>query len=94
MIHDYILNEMNEDELRNYAHHQNDIENIYGELVYALNEQIDILQRLYNAGDYSHSMLRSLNLKRDNFVRFENEMREKYEYAEPRPVCTTMGETE
>ena len=84
MLFDYTINEMTTDELRNYAHHMNEIEEKYGELVYALQDGNEMLQRLYNNADYCHNCILHLNICRDNFVRFEDEIRAKYKYAEPK----------
>ena len=48
MLYDYCLNNMTEEELRNYAHHMNDIEDAYGNLVHTYNEEIHLLRLLYN----------------------------------------------
>lgn len=88
MLHDYILNEMNVDELRNYAHHMNEIEDVYGALVFAKDDTIEKLQALYNSQNYAYDQLIKLQICRNKFVNFENEMKRKYETteAEPKPV--------
>ena len=87
MLYDYCLNHMTEDELRNYAHHMNEIEDDYGNLVHACNEEIDLLRHLYNERGYHQDALNRLNLTRTQFIEFENEMREKYKEYYPHPVC-------
>ena len=87
MLYDYCLNQMSEDELRNYAHHQNEIEEAYGGLIQAKNEMIDALTYLYRDQQFMYEQLSRLNQLRDNFGEFENEMREKYKDYEPKPVC-------
>lgn len=87
MLYDYCLNNMTEEELRNYAHHMNDIEDAYGNLVHACNEEIHLLRLLYNERGYHQDSLNRLNLTRNNFAAFEDEMCEKYKEFYPRPVC-------
>ena len=87
MLYDCYINHMDEDELRNYAHHQNEIEERYGELVYEKNEMIELLQRLYNTQQSMYERLIKLNLCRDGFCGVENEIRGKYEQYTEKPVC-------
>ena len=87
MLYDYCLDNMTEEELRNYACHMNEIEESYGSLVCAYNEELELLRQLYNTRGQRHNSLNRLNLKRDNFADFEHEMREKYQEFAPRPVC-------
>ena len=82
MLRDWTLNEMNEDELRNYAHHQNEVEMRYGELVFSLNDQIESLEEYLRKVINAEECLKKLNLLKSNFVRFEDEMIQKYGYAE------------
>ena len=88
MLYDSQINHMDEDELRNYAHHQNEIEERYGELVHAKTEMIELFQRLYNTQQYMYARLNELNLCRDRFVGFESEMRTKYEKYGNVPYCS------
>lgn len=87
MLYDYCLNNMTEEELRNYAHHMNEIEEAYGNVVHACNEEIDLLRNLYNTRGYHHDTLQRLNLLRSNFREYENKILNKYDEFAPRPVC-------
>ena len=89
MLYDCYINHMSDDELRNYAHHQNEIEERYSELVHSKDEMIELFQRLFNTQQYMNARLHELNSCRDRFVNFESEMRVKYEKYEPRISCDT-----
>ena len=65
----------------------NEIEEAYGNLVCACNDEIDLLHQLYNTRGYHHDTLRRLNLLRANFREYENKMVNKYDEFAPRPVC-------
>ena len=94
MLYDWCINNMTVDELRNYAHYKNEVEEKYGELVYSKDEMIELLQKLCNSQQYMYSRLRALNNCRDRKAGFEAEMREKYEQFAPTPCCGTEEKDE
>ena len=54
MMNDELLNVMNEDELRNYAHHISNVLDRVGDMIYAHKEHTELLQRLLNSRDYMY----------------------------------------
>ena len=87
ILYDCILNEMNVDELRNYAHHMNEVDERRGQLVFSQNEVIDAYKRLVSCEQYRVETLRVLNREQDKLGLFSREMEQKYDYAMPRPGC-------
>ena len=87
ILYDCILNEMNVDELRNYAHHMNEVDERRGHLVFSQNEVIDAYKRLVSCEQLRVETLRALNREQDELGLFAREMEQKYDYAMPRPVC-------
>lgn len=87
MIYDCILNEMNVDELRNYAHHMNDLDERRGQLVFAQNELIDAYKRVLSCEQYRIESLNTLNRVQEMLCELSRNMEQKYEYAIPRPCC-------
>ena len=95
ILYDCILNEMNVDELRNYAHHMNEVDEWRGQLVFSQSEVIDAYKRLVSCEQYRVESLRALNREQDECGLFAREMEQKYDYAMPRPVCNSCtGKTE
>ena len=89
IFYDCILNEMNVDELRNYAHHMYEVDERRGQLVFCQSEVIDAYKRLVSCEQYRVESLRALNREQDEFGLFAREMEQKYDYAMPGPVCVT-----
>lgn len=87
ILYDCILNEMNVDELRNYAHHMNEVDERRGQLVFSQSEVIDAYKRLVSCEQYRVESLRALNREQDECDLFAREMEQKYDYAMPRPAC-------
>ena len=87
MIYDYILNEMNADELRNYAHHMNELDVRRGQLVFAQNELIDAYKRVLSCEQYRIESLNALNRMQEKIGELSRNMEQKYEYAMPHPSC-------
>ena len=87
MIYDYILNEMNADELRNYAHHMNELNERRGKLVFEQNELIDAYKRVLSCEQYRMESLNALNRTQEMLGEMIRNMEQKYEYAIPRPCC-------
>ena len=85
MIYDCILNEMNADELRNYAHHMNDLEERRGELNFAQGELISAYKQVLSCEQYRVETLNALNRVQENLGELRRNMEQKYEYAMPRP---------
>ena len=81
ILYDCILNEMNVDELRNYAHHMNEVDERRGQLVFCQSEVIDAYKRLVSCEQYRVESLRALNREQDEFGLFAREMEQKYDYA-------------
>lgn len=80
-LYDCILNEMNVDELRNYAHHMNEVDERRGQLVFSQSEVIDAYKRLVSCEQYRVESLRALNREQDELGLFAREMEQKYDYA-------------
>lgn len=87
MIYDYILNEMNADELRNYAHHMNELYERRGQLVFEQNELIDAYKRVLSCEQYRMESVNALNRAQEMLGELIRNMEQKYEYAIPRPCC-------
>lgn len=87
MIYDYILNEMNADELRNYAHNMNELDERRGQLVFAQDELIDAYKRLLLCEQYRMESRNTLNRVQDRIGELSRNMEQKYEYAMPRICC-------
>lgn len=87
MIYDCILNEMNADELRNYAHHMNELEERRGELNFAQDELISAYKQVLSSEQYRMNILNVLNRVQEALGEFKRNMEQKYEYAMPRPCC-------
>ena len=87
MIYDYILNEMNTDELRNYAHHMNELNERKGQLVFEQNELIDAYKRVLSCEQYRMESVNALNRAQEMLGELSRNMEQKYEYAIPRPCC-------
>lgn len=88
MIYDCILNEMNADELRNYAHHMNELEERRGQLNFAQDELISAYKRVLSCEQYKMESLNVLNRVQERLSEFTRNMEQNYEYAMPRPCCT------
>ena len=87
MIYDCILNEMNVDELRNYAHHMNELDERRGQLAFAQNELIDAYKRVLSCEQYRMESLNALNRVQERLGELSRNMEQKYEYVMPRPCC-------
>lgn len=87
MIYDCILNEMDTDELRNYAHHMNELDERRGQLVFAQDELIDAYKRVLSCEQYKTESINALNRVQDMLGEMSRKMEQKYEYAIPRPCC-------
>ena len=85
MIYDCILNEMNADELRNYAHHMNELDVRRGQLVFAQDELIDAYKRVLSCEQYRIESLNALNRMQEKLGELSRNMEQKYEYAMPHP---------
>lgn len=78
MLYEDTLNQMDEDELRNYANIMNKIEGKYGELVSAKDAVIGAQDLLIRAKREEHDALWNLNMTRDRYADFIHEMEKKY----------------
>ena len=87
MVYDYTLNEMNVDELRNYAHHMNELNECRSQLVFAQNELIDAYKRVLSCEQYRTESLNALNRIQETLGELSRNMGQKYEYAMPHPCC-------
>lgn len=87
MIYDYILNEMNADELRNYAHHMNELDERRGQLVFAQDELICAYKQVLSCEQYRTEAINALNRGQEMLGEICREMEQRYEYAIPRPCC-------
>jgi hypothetical protein len=87
MIYDCILNEMNVDELRNYAHHMNELDERRGQIVFAQDELIDACKRVLSCEQYRTESINALNRVQEMLGELSRNMEQKYEYAMPRPCC-------
>lgn len=87
MIYDCILNEMNVEELRNYAHHMNELDERRGQLVFAQDELIDAYKRVLSCEQYRMESLNALNRIQEMLGELRRNMEQKYEYAMPRTCC-------
>lgn len=87
MIYDCILNEMSVDELRNYAHLMNELDERRGQLVFAQGELIDAYKRVLSCEQYRMELLNALNRAQDTLGELSRKMEQKYEYAMPYPCC-------
>lgn len=85
MIYDFILNEMDTDELRNYAHHMNELDERRGQLVFAQDELIDAYKRVLSCEQYRAESINALNCVQEMLGEMSRKMEQKYEYAIPRP---------
>lgn len=84
MIYDCILNEMSVGELRNYAHHMNELDERRGQLVFAQNELIDAYKRVLSCEQYRTESVNALNHAQYTLGELSRNMEQKYEYAIPR----------
>lgn len=87
MIYDCILNEMSVDELRNYAHHMNELDERRGQLVFAQGELIDAYKRVLSCEQYRTESVNALNRVQYKIGELSRNMEQKYEYAIPHPLC-------
>lgn len=87
MIYDCILNEMDTDELRNYAHHMNELDERRGQLVFAQDELIDAYKRVLSCEQYKTESINVLNRIQEMLGEMSRKMEQKYEYAMPRLCC-------
>lgn len=88
-----IINHMDADELRNYICIMQEADLARGQVVFAQDELIEILQRIYNAQKYKHEALISWQSRMSSLRRVEEKLAEKYSEFMPRPVCNTKEET-
>lgn len=88
MIYDCILNEMSANELRNYAHHMNELDERRGELIFSQNELISAYKQVLSCEQYRVEALNTLNRVQERLGEFTRNMEQEYEYAMPRPCCT------
>lgn len=94
MIYDCILNEMNIDELRNYAHHMNELDERRGQLVFAQDELIDAYKRVLSCEQYRTESLNALNRVQEMLGEMSRKMEQRYEYAIPCPCRTETSKEE
>ena len=87
MLYDWCLNNMNEDELRNYAHHRNEFCERLQEISTTKSEIIFDLEMVNKEQRTLHHLITAMNSQIERDMRFESEMRKKYEEFEPRPCC-------
>lgn len=87
MIYDCILNKMSVDELRNYAHHMNNLDEQRGQLVFAQNELIDAYKHVLSCEQFRMESVNFLNRAQEMLGELSRNMEQKYEYAMPRPCC-------
>lgn len=87
MIYDCILNEMSVDELRNYAHLMNELDERSGQLVFSQDELIDAYKRALSCEQYRTESVKALNRAQYEIGELSRNMEQKYEYAMPRPCC-------
>lgn len=87
MVYDYTLNDMNVDELRNYAHHMNELNERRGQLVFAQEELIDAYKRVLSCEQYRTESLNALNRIQETLGELSRNMEQKYEHAMPHPCC-------
>jgi CDP-glycerol glycerophosphotransferase (TagB/SpsB family) len=78
---------MNADELRNYAHHMNDLDERRGQLVFSQDELISAYKRALSCEQYRMESLNALKRVQDTLGELSRNMEQKYEYAMPRPCC-------
>ena len=83
MVYDYTLNEMNVDELRNYAHHMNELDERRGQLVFAQDELIDAYKRVLSCEQYRTESVNALNRVQERLGELSRNMEQKYGYAMP-----------
>ena len=86
MIYDCILNEMSVDELRNYAHLMNELDERRGQLVFAQNELIDAYKHALSCEQYRTESVNALNRVQYEIGELSRNMNQKYEYAIPHPL--------
>lgn len=87
MIYDCILNEMSVDELRNYGHLMNELDERRGHLIFAQSELIGAYKRALSCEQYRMESVDALNRAQDMLGEFSRSMEQKYEYAMPHPCC-------
>ena len=87
MLYDCHLNHMNEDELRNYAHKQKELEDSYAELLYAKDKVIESMQNLINAQQFAEGRHLEFTRHRDEIARIEYDIRQKYDKYKETPTC-------
>lgn len=93
MIYDCILNEMNIDELRNYANHMNELDERRGQLNFAQDELISAYKRVLSCEQYRMDALFALDHIQGELAELTRNMEQKYKYAMSSPVFhgTTEG---
>lgn len=87
MIYDCILNEMSVDELRNYAHLMNNLDERRGQLVFEQNELIDAYKHVLSCEQFRIESVNALNREQEMLGEFSRNMELKYGYAMPHPFC-------
>lgn len=87
MIYDCILNEMSANELRNYAHHMNELDERRGQLNFAQDELISAYKRVLSCEQCRMDALFALDHTQGKLAELTRNMEQKYEYAMPRPCC-------
>ena len=87
MLYDWCINHMNEDELRNYAHYLNERCERLQEISTTKSEIIFDLEMVNKEERTLHQLIVAMNGQIERNMRFESEMRKKYEEFEPRPCC-------
>ena len=91
MLRDEILNHMDVDELRNYAHLQTNIILEYENLVYTNDDIASKWAELYFAQEHKAESLNALNVRNGKIAVFTHAMEDKYKQYLPVPTCPAEG---
>lgn len=83
-----IINHMNEDELRNYVKHQDEVIKASQSLNMANQELINAWKQIAISMEYQQDCLLKRNNRLDELRGVEKELEQKYDEFIPKPACT------
>lgn len=94
MLYNHVLNEMNADELRNYAYQLQELESLCCEISNAKDGIIEQYERLVYDTKYISHKSSVFQSKQGKLRELVQELEEKYQYALPTPQCGSTTKEE
>lgn len=94
MLYNRVLNEMNADELRNYAYQLQELESLCCEISNAKDGIIEQYEKLVYDTKYISDRSSVFRSKQEKILELVHKLEEKYQYALPTPQCGSTTKEE